>query len=224
MERITNLIPNSPERFRSPYGKIVSNECAVNQIRQWHDEGLRVVAMDAVLDIPTYRHADSLRVCANLGDRLLLRVNSDEITASRKDPRGPIVPWSLRAIHAAHYQYVDLVTVKEQTGYSWLEEYRPDILVKNISSGSKVIGEVLQVDEAFLQKCNTRLIFMDEHCQEIIPREEALQRAIYFEQNKYDDGQFTGSIIKREIARRAIEDFLSQEDRSSTTRRSAGAN
>src|SRR6266581_9342039 len=101
-------------RFVSPYAKIVEPEAAKGLIRNWQNQNQRVVMVDAVLDIPHFAHAEYFLACANLGDRLALRVNSDAFVTSRKDHRGPIVPFQERAMHAAHYPYIDVVTSKDE--------------------------------------------------------------------------------------------------------------
>jgi len=70
---LKNNLGDKARRFHSPYDKIVSDKVAVSRVRSWKSRGFRVVIVDAVLDIPHYRHADYFLACANLGDKNTLR-------------------------------------------------------------------------------------------------------------------------------------------------------
>ncbi len=103
-------------RFLSPYKKIVDEEKALQVAMDWREKGSQIVVADAVLDIPHYRHPDYFLVCANFGDKLLVRLATDELVAKAKNPEGTVVPWLERARHAAHYPYIDLIIPKKENG------------------------------------------------------------------------------------------------------------
>jgi glycerol-3-phosphate cytidylyltransferase-like family protein len=128
-------------RFCDPYSKIMVGKDAIGQISRWRFDGFKIVAVDAVLDIPHYRHADYFLACANLGDKLVVRIPSDELVSRKKDPCGPIVPWKERARHAAHYPYIDLISDKLDFSADWLRAYHPDVVVRSITSGQELIDE-----------------------------------------------------------------------------------
>jgi glycerol-3-phosphate cytidylyltransferase-like family protein len=191
-------------RFTNPYDKIVTPPIAQARIGHWQMQDQRVVMVDAVLDLPHAAHAEYLLACANLGDRLALRVNSDAFVASRKDPRGPIVSWEERAKHAAHYPYVDLVTSKNEGGWTWLREYNSDIIVKSTTSGPQVLDEIEQV-RSQLDGLRTKVVVMDENGT-IVPIDQAYKRGVEYDLTKMNASRQSGSMIKAEIVRRARED------------------
>ena len=188
------------ERFVSPYSKIVDPEEAKRQSIAWREEGEIVGVVDSVLDIPHYRHADFLLKCANLGDKLILRINTDEFVSTRKDPNGPIVSLENRLKHAAHYPYTDLVTTKNCGGWDWLNEYRPSFVVKSVTSGTEVLREISEAS-FYLERSQTKLIIMDEYAN-VIALNNFYQEGLNYETNKFDSHKISGSIIKREIINR----------------------
>lgn len=197
-EKISDQVTR--DRFQLPYSKIVDTSSAIEQSIHWRNEGNIVVVADAVLDIPHYRHADFLLRCANLGDKLILRVNSDEFVSTRKNSQGPIVSLEKRQKHAAHYPYVDLVTTKDTGGWDWLLDYKPNFVVKSITSGIVVLNEIRGVT-TYLDKAGTRIIIMDEYAN-VISAEKFYEEGLRYEEDKDSPDQISGSIIKKEIIRR----------------------
>lgn len=208
IEKITdNESLGKIEKFNSPYGKIVDERTAILQVNQWKSDGFKVVVADAVLDIPTYRHADFFIACANQGDRLLVRINSDEFVALRKDSRGPIVTWEERAKHAAHYPYIDLITIKKEGGWGWLSEYLPDVVVKSVTSGQEVAYEIEQLKH-LIPESKTAIIVLDQYANPVL-LQNSTEEAMLYLKDKFGEDKFSGSKIKQEISRRAINDYLS---------------
>ena len=184
------------ERFVDPYSKIISPENARKDIALWQAQGNVVVMLDGVFDLPHYAHAEYLLACANLGDKLVVRINSDGFVAERKDPRGPILSWVERAKHTAHYSYVDRITLKDEGGWGWLSYYNPDILVKSITSGPAVRDEVQELNGE--TRFPGRIVLMDEYIN-IIPFEEGYERSKAYDECKYTHERISGSIIKKRI-------------------------
>lgn len=200
------------ERFPPPYFKKIpeSETQAIDIVNGWHQEDIIVVATDGVMDIPTIWHPEYLRVAANLGDKLLLRIDSNEYVSSFKYPRGPINPWRVRAMMVAHYPYVDLIIIKTNEEIDWLEKFRPHIIVKSTTSSYSRIAKDLEAFDPYLAKTRAQLIVFDENSN-IVPRNQVESRAIEYEAEKYNPGRISGSTIRREIIRRALEDM--QENR-----------
>lgn len=199
------MVPLETNRFLIPYSKIVNESEAILTIQRWKQSGLTTVMTDAVLDIPHYRHADYFMVCANYGDKLLVRINSDEFVAQRKDPRGPIIKWSERAKMAAHYPYIDLITTKTIGGWQYLDIFKPDIVIKSITSGIEVLDEINQILPT-IDESNTKLIILDEFAQPI-SRKDFYHKGVSYINDKLGRDKFSGSIIRNEIKRRVIEDL-----------------
>lgn len=195
------------QRFPPPYLEKIpdSEQKAIDLVDRWHQEGLRVVATDGVMDIPTIWHPEDLRAAANLGNKLLLRIDSDELVTLYKDHRGPINPWRIRAIMAAHYPYVDLIVAKIDEETDWLEKFKPDIIVMSTTSWGGIEKDIKPM-EFYLNQTGAQLVIFDEN-SEIVPRDQAQERAVEYETNKLDGSRISGSTIKREIIKRALEDM-----------------
>ncbi len=192
-------------RFESPYTKFLQEEAAIQQVHMWRKEGFRVVMADSVVDIPHYRHADYFLACANLGDKLLIRVDADELVATWKDPRGPVVQWEARAKHVAHYPYIDIVTIQCQHGLEFLKQYQPDVLVKSVTSGQIILEQIEQL-KAHREAYPMEVILMDQFAQIIDPA-RLHEEVLAYEQDKYGEDKLSGTTIKREIIKRALEEY-----------------
>ena len=193
------------KRFISPYSKIVDEETAIQRIAYWESQPLDVVVLEAVMDLPHYRHAEYLLAAANLGDKLVVRLNSDDLIKSRKDSRGPIVDFEKRSKHLAHYPYVDLVTGKNDIGPGWLERYRPTTVVKSVTSGIKIAEEAVSMFPIF-EKLGIRLVLMDQFAN-TISLDNYLEETAKYSYDIFGSDKFSDSIIRDKIAQRAIDDL-----------------
>lgn len=158
-----------PTRFGTPYNKIITEKTALEIIKRWKKEGKRIVFVDAVLDLPHYRHPEYFLKCANLGDKLVVRIPSDELIKVKKDPRGPIVSWENRAKHAAHYPYIDLIIPKNDFEAEWLYMFRPDSVVRSVTS-SEILDEAKKLIPIY-KSLKVKLVIMDEFAH-VIPNKE----------------------------------------------------
>lgn len=201
---------DTEKRFCSPYEKIVSEERALQIIQSWHTRDLRVVVADAVLDIPHYRHADYFLVCANYGDRFVLRLATDELIKEKKDPEGTIIGWAERAKHAAHYPYIDLIVPKTKNGWGWVESFRPEIIVNSTTSPEFIIKE-LEENRYRLAELGVSLIALDEFARQI-PFEDLYKQCVLYNEGKFDKDKFSGSIIKEKIIERAIKNHMGSRE------------
>lgn len=208
---LKNKFSNKARRFHSPYNKIVSNKVAVSRVRSWKSRGFRVVIVDAVLDIPHYRHADYFLACANLGDKLLVRIPSNKLISLKKDPHGPIISWSERAKHAAHYPYIDLITSKSDFGGNWLNVYLPDIIVRSITNGKELIEEYNNLAPKYDQ-LGIELVIMDQYAQQV-PSKDLVKQSKLYSANKFSKDKFSGTIIKKKIESRLIKSYLKSKSK-----------
>jgi len=201
IQYFSDEIPAQTERFKSPYHKIVDEEKAKQITSEWRTNGLRMVAVEVVLDIPHYRHSDYLLKSANYGDKLLVRLSSDELIKRAKDPEGTVIEWDERAKHAAHYPYVDLIMPKRENGWGWANDYRPDIIVSSTTSPIFYIRQLIE-ESSMLLTLGVKLVALDEFAKEI-PFERLLEECVLYNTNKLDKDKFSGSIIKERILQRA---------------------
>lgn len=110
-------------------------------IRDWHQlaqilearraKGERIVTTNGVFDVLHVGHVRCLLSARQLGDLLVVGINTDACTARLKGPERPFVREDERAELLAALACVDYVTLfDEQTPEALLEVLRPDIHVK----------------------------------------------------------------------------------------------
>lgn len=108
-------------------------------VRQWQDQGDTVVFTNGCFDILHRGHITYLQEAAQLGDRLIIGLNSDASVRRLKGETRPLVEGEDRAYLLSALGCVDgVVLFDEDTPSKLLETIRPNILVK---------GEDYKVDE-----------------------------------------------------------------------------
>ncbi len=99
--------------------------------RQWKEQGKIVVFTNGVFDILHAGHVSYLQQAKNLGDLLVVGVNSDASVKRLKGDARPLQPEEDRAFVLAGLESVDYVTLFEQdTPQELIDQIIPDILVK----------------------------------------------------------------------------------------------
>lgn len=118
--------------------KIKSLAEAKKTVAAWKAAGLKVVFTNGCFDILHLGHVDYLEKARNLGDRLVLGLNTDDSVSRFKGPFRPIQDETSRARIIASLQFIDLVVFfNEDTPLNLISEIVPDILVK----GSDYLAE-----------------------------------------------------------------------------------
>jgi D-beta-D-heptose 7-phosphate kinase/D-beta-D-heptose 1-phosphate adenosyltransferase len=108
---------------------------------KWRREGQVVVFTNGCYDILHPGHIRTLERCKELGDILILALNSDESVAIIKGPKRPIVNEDDRAALAAALAAVDAVTLfDEETPRELISRLLPDVLVKGSDWSHFVAG------------------------------------------------------------------------------------
>jgi len=111
--------------------KILSLEKAIAQINDWKKRGKNVVFSNGCFDILHAGHVDYLEKAKELGDYLVIGLNSDDSVSRIKGPLRPIINEEFRAIMLSGLACVDMVVFfNEDTPYELIKELLPDILVK----------------------------------------------------------------------------------------------
>lgn len=111
--------------------KILTRDQAIQQAKHWHAEGKQLVFTNGCFDIVHLGHIDYLEKARNLGDRLILGLNTDASVSCIKGPLRPVVNEYARARLMAALEFVDAVTLfDEPTPLELIEAVQPDILVK----------------------------------------------------------------------------------------------
>lgn len=111
--------------------KICTLEQAINQVEKWQSEGKKIVFTNGCFDIVHLGHIDYLEKARNLGDKLVLGLNTDASVNRLKGPTRPVVNEFARSRMMAAFEFVDTVILfDEPTPLQVIEQVKPDILVK----------------------------------------------------------------------------------------------
>ncbi len=93
--------------------------------------GKKVVFTNGCFDIIHQGHTTYLKGARELGDFLIIGLNSDASVSKLKGPGRPVNGEMVRAANLMALQDVDAVTIfSEETPKALIEELRPDVLVK----------------------------------------------------------------------------------------------
>ncbi len=111
--------------------KLIGREEAVEQVRNWKAAGKRVVFSNGCFDILHAGHVQYLAAARNLGDVLIIGLNSDSSVRSIKGALRPVCCERDRAAVLSALEAVDAVTLfGEDTPEILIGTLLPDILVK----------------------------------------------------------------------------------------------
>ena len=104
--------------------------------------GKRVVFTNGCFDILHVGHIRYLRKARNLGDTLVVGLNTDRTVRQIKGEKRPIVPQGERAEVLAALEFVDYVVLfDEPDPFSLIEKVKPTILVKGADwPKDKIVG------------------------------------------------------------------------------------
>ena len=118
--------------------KIRSRQAAVAKVAEWKSKGERVVFTNGCFDIIHFGHVDYLERARDLGNRLVVGLNTDSSVNRFKGPGRPVQNETSRARVMASFQFVDLVVLfDEDTPLELISAISPDVLVK----GSDYLAE-----------------------------------------------------------------------------------
>ena len=128
--------------------KIYSLEELENQVNAWKQVGEEIVFTNGCFDIIHRGHIEVLAQTADLGDKLIIGLNSDNSIQKLKGKNRPIIDEQSRAILLASLSFVDAVVLfSEDTPITLIRTLLPDILAKggdykvNTVVGHEVIQE-----------------------------------------------------------------------------------
>ncbi|OIP02599.1 MAG: D-beta-D-heptose 1-phosphate adenosyltransferase [Bacteroidetes bacterium CG2_30_33_31] len=98
---------------------------------QWKSIGLKIVFTNGCFDILHLGHIDYLSKARDLGDKLIIGLNSDESVKRIKGKSRPIQDENSRAFILAAFGFVDAVILfDEDTPYNIISKLLPNVLVK----------------------------------------------------------------------------------------------
>ena len=101
------------------------------QSDKWKENGEKIVFTNGCFDLVHRGHIEVLANTADLGDKLIIGLNSDSSIKELKGENRPIMDEISRAILLASLQFVDaIVFFSEETPYKLIETLIPDVLAK----------------------------------------------------------------------------------------------
>lgn len=110
---------------------MLDRSTAVRRVRAAKRRGEKIVFTNGCFDLLHIGHVRSLAEARELGDRLVVGVNTDASVRRLKGPDRPIVPALQRAEMLAALSCVDWVVLfRENTPLRLIEALRPDVLAK----------------------------------------------------------------------------------------------
>lgn len=135
--------------WQSIQHKVVDPELLEQRLRQWHAAREKVVFTNGCFDILHYGHLYLLARAKDLGDHLVVAINTDSSVIRLKGPNRPINSQTTRAMQLAALSMVDMVTYfSEDTPLAIIKRIMPDILVKGGDYGKKDIVGANEVEAA----------------------------------------------------------------------------
>ncbi|MDI9355744.1 MAG: D-glycero-beta-D-manno-heptose 1-phosphate adenylyltransferase [Chitinophagaceae bacterium] len=122
--------------------KICSLADAIPTIRGWKKDTNKIVFTNGCFDIIHKGHIDYLEEAKNLGDKLIVGINSDASIRKLKGKNRPIIDEASRLRVLAAIECIDMVILfEEETPLLVIKAIHPDILVKGADYMQKeVIG------------------------------------------------------------------------------------
>ncbi|MFQ3576190.1 MAG: D-glycero-beta-D-manno-heptose 1-phosphate adenylyltransferase [Cytophagales bacterium] len=114
----------------------------------WKNQGLEVVFTNGCFDVLHLGHVDYLEKAKNLGDKLVVALNTDASVKKLKGEKRPINDEYARCRVIAALGFVDAVILfNEENPLSLIEEIVPDILVKGKDySIENIVGANVVID------------------------------------------------------------------------------
>jgi rfaE bifunctional protein nucleotidyltransferase chain/domain len=111
--------------------KIVTRSDAAEIVAQWQLQGDKIVFTNGCFDIVHRGHVEYLSLAADLGQRMVIGLNTDASVQRLKGPSRPLVDEYSRAVLLAALSFVDLIVFfDEDTPYELIKALQPDVLVK----------------------------------------------------------------------------------------------
>jgi len=119
---------NNLERIHT---KIFDRKNLENQLAIWRFQSKKIVFTNGCFDLLHLGHIDYLSKAKDLGDILIIAVNTDNSVRRLKGAARPITNENSRSVIIASLQFVSAVVLfDEDTPYNLIKQVQPDVLVK----------------------------------------------------------------------------------------------
>lgn len=111
--------------------KILSEENLNILINEWREKNQKIVFTNGCFDLLHLGHIDYLAKAKDLGDKLIIGVNTDNSVRRLKGMYRPLQDENSRLHILAALEFVDSVILfNEDTPYELIKKIQPDVLVK----------------------------------------------------------------------------------------------
>jgi len=111
--------------------KIFGLEFLMKNIDQWKNENKKIVFTNGCFDLIHLGHIELLARSSDLGDVLIIGVNSDSSIRKLKGENRPIIEEDSRVKQLAALEFVDAVILfHEDTPQKLIEKIKPDVITK----------------------------------------------------------------------------------------------
>ena len=127
--------------------KIFELDSLKNQVLAWKKNGYKVVFTNGCFDIIHQGHIEVLSKSSDLGEKLIVGLNSDVSIQKLKGKDRPIINENSRSITLAALSFVDAVVLfSEETPINLISNLSPDVLAKGGDyEVKKIVGhEIVQ--------------------------------------------------------------------------------
>ena len=111
--------------------KICRYKKLISKVDSWKESGDKIVFTNGCFDIIHKGHIELLARSADLGEKLIVGLNSDNSIQKIKGKSRPIIDEDSRALLLAALSFVDAVILfSEETPIKLITDIKPDILAK----------------------------------------------------------------------------------------------
>jgi rfaE bifunctional protein nucleotidyltransferase chain/domain len=122
--------------------KIYTPDHLRRQVAIWRFKDKRIIFSNGCFDVLHLGHVEYLAKARDLGDILIVGLNTDDSVHRLKGIHRPVNNEEARSVSLAAFSFVDAVTLfGEDTPYELIRVIQPDILVKGKDyEGKEIVG------------------------------------------------------------------------------------
>ena len=127
--------------------KILDKERLLVKLTDWKEENKKIVFTNGCFDLIHLGHIEVLARSADLGDILIIGVNTDSSIKELKGDNRPIIEEYSRAQQLASLEFVDAVILfNEQTPLELIKVIKPNVITKGGDYNSEqVVGNEITI-------------------------------------------------------------------------------
>ncbi|MBT3208915.1 MAG: D-glycero-beta-D-manno-heptose 1-phosphate adenylyltransferase [Bacteroidetes bacterium] len=119
------------QKLQNIKAKILTETTLISKLNYWRFKEKKIVFTNGCFDIIHRGHIEYLAQAADLGDVLIIGLNTDNSVRKLKGENRPVQEQNSRALILAAMSFVsNIILFDEQTPYELIKLVQPDILVK----------------------------------------------------------------------------------------------